>query len=129
MSIYRIKVCTVNAVRCAGHKALKWNLFCRILPASHHAGISSTRRIRSGHPHGVVKLSIRVRMVCLQVVGRLANAIVPVLLGKTKPIYDPSRDCGDFVVVTNCDRAVFTGSKEKDKNYIHHTGYPGGLKV
>ena len=72
---------------------------------------------------------VRVHLLCLQVVGRLANAIVPVLLGKTKPIYDPSRDCGDFVVVTNCDKAVFTGSKEKEKEYVHHTGFPGGLKV
>lgn len=63
-----------------------------------------------------------------QVVGRLAVELALVLMGKTKPIYTPNVDCGDFVVVTNCEKVVFTGSKWDKKVYRHHTKYIGGLK-
>ncbi len=64
-----------------------------------------------------------------QVVGRLASRIAPILMGKHKPIYTPHVDCGDFVVVTNCEKVVFTGKKWIKKEYRHHTGLMGGLKV
>ncbi|KAF0853001.1 mitochondrial ribosomal protein L13 (uL13m) [Andalucia godoyi] len=61
-------------------------------------------------------------------VGRLATQIATVLMGKHKPIFDNSMNCGDFVVVTNADKVEFSGKKEEDKIYRWHSGYPGGLK-
>lgn len=62
------------------------------------------------------------------VVGRLASKVAAILKGKHKPIYTPHVDTGDFVIVVNADKARFTGNKLRDKKYIHHSGYPGGLK-
>jgi large subunit ribosomal protein L13 len=62
-----------------------------------------------------------------QVVGRLAVRLAMMLMGKHKPIYTPHVDCGDFVVVTNCEKVVFTGRKWEDKVYRRHTGHIGGL--
>jgi len=62
------------------------------------------------------------------VVGRLASRVASILRGKTKPIYTPHIDTGDFVVIVNADKVRFTGNKLQDKTYIHHSGYPGGLK-
>lgn len=63
-----------------------------------------------------------------QTLGRLASKVATVLKGKHKPVYDPSLDTGDFVVVVNADKLVVTGRKLDDKKYYRHTGYPGGLK-
>ncbi len=60
--------------------------------------------------------------------GRLAARIAILLRGKHKPTFTPHIDTGDFVVVINADKVVFTGKKWKEKFYIHHSGYPGGLK-
>ena len=60
--------------------------------------------------------------------GRLASRIATVLKGKHKPIYSPSMDTGDYVIVINADKVVATGHKLDDKMYYRHTGYPGGLK-
>lgn len=60
--------------------------------------------------------------------GRLSSEIAKVLNGKTKPIYTPHVDTGDFVIVTNADKVVLTGKKLDQKLYRYHTGYPGGLK-
>ncbi|MBI4699267.1 MAG: 50S ribosomal protein L13 [Nitrospirae bacterium] len=62
------------------------------------------------------------------VVGRLATRVATILKGKDKPIYTPNADTGDFVVIINAEKVHFTGNKLKDKEYIHHSGYPGGLK-
>jgi large subunit ribosomal protein L13 len=59
--------------------------------------------------------------------GRLATRIASVLKGKGKPIYSPSMDTGDYVVVVNAEKIVATGRKLDDKMYYRHTGYPGGL--
>jgi large subunit ribosomal protein L13 len=63
-----------------------------------------------------------------QIVGRLAVKIATVLMGKHKPEYTPHVDCGDFVVVTNCEKVVFTGDKWNKKIYRHHTGYNSGMR-
>ncbi|MDR1535958.1 MAG: 50S ribosomal protein L13 [Planctomycetota bacterium] len=63
-----------------------------------------------------------------QVVGRLAVAIAVRLMGKHRPDYTPSIDLGDGVVVTNCEKVVFTGAKWDKKVYRRHSGYIGGLK-
>ncbi len=62
------------------------------------------------------------------VLGRAATEIARVLRGKHKPIYTPSVDTGDFVVVLNADKIKLTGNKLSDKKYYHHTGWQGGIK-
>ena len=63
-----------------------------------------------------------------QVLGRLASEVARILTGKHRPNWVAHLDTGDFVVVTNAERARLTGSKGEDKVYRHHSGYPGGLK-
>jgi large subunit ribosomal protein L13 len=62
------------------------------------------------------------------VVGRLASFIAMRLRGKHRPDYTPHVDCGDHVVVINCDKVKFTGRKNDQKVYYRHTGHPGGIK-
>ena len=51
------------------------------------------------------------------------------VLGRlNKPEYTPHVDCGDHVIVINCDKVVLTGKKQEQKYYRYHTGYIGGLK-
>ena len=61
------------------------------------------------------------------VLGRVATRVAMILMGKHKPIYVPSMDTGDHVVIINADKIKLTGSKENQKLYRRHTGYPGGL--
>lgn len=61
-------------------------------------------------------------------VGRVASQVAALLRGKHKPIFSRQTDCGDFVIVVNSDKAVFTGNKSETKVYKHHTGFPGGVK-
>ena len=63
-----------------------------------------------------------------KVLGRMASRIAMILQGKTKPIYTPHVDTGDFVVVTNAEKIKLTGNKMKEKVYYTHSGYPGGFK-
>ncbi len=63
-----------------------------------------------------------------QTVGRMASRIASILKGKNKPLYTPSLDTGDFVVVVNAEKVRFTGKKETDKTFFTHTMYPGGAK-
>ena len=60
--------------------------------------------------------------------GRLASKAAAVLRGKHKPIFTPSMDTGDHIIVINADKVVLTGKKLQNKIYYHHTGYIGGLK-
>ena len=61
-----------------------------------------------------------------QTVGRLAAEVAKVLRGKHKPTFTPHVDTGDFVIVINAEKAVFTGMKLIDKTYFRHSGYNGG---
>ena len=63
-----------------------------------------------------------------QTVGRMCAKIASVLRGKNKAYFTPHVDCGDYVIVTNCDKVRFTGKKLDDKVYINYSGYPGGKK-
>lgn len=63
-----------------------------------------------------------------QVLGRMAVHIARLLRGKNKPVFTPNLDTGDFVVVINAAKIKVTGGKLQKKEYIHHTGYPGGFK-
>ncbi len=60
--------------------------------------------------------------------GRLATEIASRLRGKHKPTWTPHADTGDYIVVINAEKVAVTGRKETDKNYYHHTGYPGGIR-
>lgn len=64
-----------------------------------------------------------------KVLGRLASRIAMVLRGKTKPVFTPHMDTGDFVVVVNAAQVRLTGKKLDNKFYYRHSGYPGGLKT
>ena len=64
-----------------------------------------------------------------KVLGRLAVKIANILSGKNNSRYTPNADLGDFVVVVNAEKVKVTGNKPKQKNYYHHSSYPGGLKV
>ena len=63
-----------------------------------------------------------------QTVGRLCAKIATVLRGKHKPTYTPHADAGDFVIVLNAEKVVFTGDKINQKVYLDYSGYPGGQK-
>ena len=60
--------------------------------------------------------------------GRLATKVSYVLRGKNKIDYAPHIDNGDFVVVENLDAIKVTGKKMKQKEYINHSGWIGGLR-
>jgi large subunit ribosomal protein L13 len=60
------------------------------------------------------------------VLGRLAVQVANLLRGRTKPIYTPHLDTGDFVVVINAEKVVLTGKKETDKLYMSYSGWKGG---
>ena len=62
------------------------------------------------------------------VLGRLASSIAMVLMGKHKPSYTPHIDVGDFVIVTNVEKLVFTGNSKGDRLYDFFSRYPGGLR-
>jgi large subunit ribosomal protein L13 len=64
-----------------------------------------------------------------QTLGRIASQVAHVLRGKHKPVYTTNTDCGDFVVVVNCDKVKLTGKRTELKTYFHYTGYPGGATV
>lgn len=60
--------------------------------------------------------------------GRTATTAATILRGKHKVDFTPHVDCGDFVIILNCEKAVLTGNKLTQKYYRRHSGYPGGLK-
>ena len=64
-----------------------------------------------------------------QTLGRLASVVASKLRGKDKPMYAPHMDCGDFVVIVNASQVDVTGRKLEQKQYYHHSGYPGGLRT
>ncbi len=64
-----------------------------------------------------------------QTVGRLATRIATTLRGKHKVDFTPNQAGGDFVIVVNADKVVFTGAKLDQKVYTRYSGYPDGLKT
>ena len=60
-------------------------------------------------------------------VGRLAGQVAQVIRGKHKPTFQYNADCGDFVIVVNAEKAIWTG-KKNDELVYWHTMYPGGIK-
>jgi large subunit ribosomal protein L13 len=64
-----------------------------------------------------------------QTLGRLSSQVAAMIRGKHKPSFTPHVDCGDTVIVINADKVRLTGEKWDKKQYISHTGYPGGQKT
>jgi large subunit ribosomal protein L13 len=64
-----------------------------------------------------------------KVLGRLASDVATKLMGKHKANYVPYLDSGDYVIVTNASKVKVTGNKAEDKNYVRHSGYPGGKRT
>ncbi|MBV6647015.1 MAG: 50S ribosomal protein L13 [Cyclobacteriaceae bacterium] len=64
-----------------------------------------------------------------KILGRLASEVAKLIRGKHKPGYTPHVDCGDNVIVLNADKIRLTGKKWTDKQYVRHTGYPGGQRT
>ena len=60
--------------------------------------------------------------------GRLATKVAAILRGKHKPSFSPHLDTGDPVIVVNAAKVRVTGNKLQAKNYVRHSGYPGGLR-
>ncbi|MCF6171687.1 MAG: 50S ribosomal protein L13 [Bacteroidales bacterium] len=63
-----------------------------------------------------------------EVLGRMASKAANLLRGKHKPDFTPHVDCGDNVVIINADKIRLTGNKWDAKEYIRHSGYPGGQR-
>jgi len=64
-----------------------------------------------------------------EALGRLSSKVAKILRGKHKPSFTPHVDCGDYVVVINAEKIKLTGDKFEKKEYISHTGYPGGQRI
>ena len=60
--------------------------------------------------------------------GRVAAKAAVILRGKNKTTFTPNVDCGDHVIIINCDEAVLTGKKAEQKKYYRVSGWIGGLK-
>jgi large subunit ribosomal protein L13 len=63
-----------------------------------------------------------------EVLGRFASAVAKLIRGKNKTNFTPHVDCGDNVIVINAEKIRLTGNKMTDKEYVRHTGYPGGQR-
>ncbi|TWP25170.1 50S ribosomal protein L13 [Apibacter muscae] len=63
-----------------------------------------------------------------QKLGRLASKLAKILRGKHKTNFTPHADCGDNVIVVNAEKVILSGAKAEQKEYVRHTGYPGGQK-
>ncbi len=64
-----------------------------------------------------------------KVLGRVASEVAKIVRGKHKPSFSPHVDCGDNVIVINTDKIRLTGNKWTEKEYVRHTGYPGGQRI
>lgn len=63
-----------------------------------------------------------------KILGRLTSQVINILRGKNKTSYTPHVDCGDNVIIINADKIRLTGKKMTDKQYVRHTGHPGGQR-
>jgi large subunit ribosomal protein L13 len=63
-----------------------------------------------------------------EVLGRLASKVAYILRGKDKTNFTPHVDTGDNVIIINAEKVKLTGNKVEEKEYVRHTGYPGGQR-
>lgn len=64
-----------------------------------------------------------------ETLGRFSSKVAKILRGKHKPSFTPHVDCGDYVVIINAEKIKLTGKKFENKEYVSHSGYPGGQKI
>lgn len=64
-----------------------------------------------------------------EVLGRLASEVAKIVRGKNKADFTPHFNSGDKVVIINAEKVRLTGKKMIDKQYVRHTGFPGGQRV
>jgi len=64
-----------------------------------------------------------------QVLGRLASIAAKFLRGKYNTDFTPHADTGDYVIIINADKIRLSGNKWEQKEYVRHTGYPGGQRI
>lgn len=64
-----------------------------------------------------------------QTLGRLASQVAALIRGKHKPSFTPHVACGDKVIIINAEKVRLTGKKWDQKQYLSHTGYPGGQRA
>ena len=62
------------------------------------------------------------------ILGRMASIIANRLRGKHKTFFTPNMQCGDNIIVVNCEKVILKGQKLQNKRHYWHTGYPGGIK-
>jgi large subunit ribosomal protein L13 len=53
--------------------------------------------------------------------GRLASEVAVILMGKDKPIYTPTVDCGDYVIVINAAKVALSGNNKLEEKYYYNT--------
>lgn len=63
-----------------------------------------------------------------KVLGKVAEQAAVLLRGKSRIDFTPNQDKGDYVVVINAAKAVFSGKKLEKEVRRTHSGYLGGLK-
>jgi len=63
-----------------------------------------------------------------KILGRLATQAAQLIMGKHRADFTQHLVAPVYVVVVNASEVAVTGSKETQKLYRHHTGYPGHLK-
>ena len=63
-----------------------------------------------------------------KILGRLCSQIANVIRGKNKTNFTPHVDTGDNVIIINAEKVKLTGNKVSEKEYVRHTGYPGGQR-
>jgi len=61
--------------------------------------------------------------------GRLATRIATMLRGKHRATFSTHIDTGDPVIVLNAAKIKVTGRKLQAKQYVRHSGYPGGMRT
>ena len=54
------------------------------------------------------------------VLGRMCTTVATLLRGKHKPMFTPSMDTGDHVIIINASKVVLTSGKADDKIVMHH---------
>ena len=64
-----------------------------------------------------------------EMLGRFSSKVAKILRGKHKPSFTPHVDCGDYVIVINAEKIMLSGKKFEGKEYVSHSGYPGGQKI
>lgn len=63
-----------------------------------------------------------------QTLGRFSSVVAYLLRGKHKTNFTPHVDCGDNVIVINAEAVKMSGNKWEEKEYLWHTGFPGGQR-